>query len=187
MANVACTTWPFSYIRCVSTSLDLLTYKDKLKMIDKMIARVKELKIPPEEQADMLAELVVQLNKEREYLDDTHKEKYLWSYMWGARYHSKRLIWPIDRPDRNRDIMSFDDIELTNDKLLGTNNVQEVTDYDDFFVKLGLIVKDIVDVKIISGKLDGLSVDEIAESLGVTPKTVWLRLDGLKARFKKLV
>lgn len=158
-------------------------------MINEMIKRVNELKIEPDEKADMLAEMVEELNKPREYKDDNHKEQYLWSCMWGARYKSKQLLWPVDKPTTRGSavVLCFDDLATLYDNSdLAVNDVRETIDYNDCYEQLARAVKDIVDVRIIEGKLEGLNNREVAERIGVSEKTVWVRVEELKKRFKSL-
>lgn len=159
-------------------------------MIERIIKRVGELKIEPDEKADMLAEMVEELNRtDRAWESEEHKEKYLWSAMWGARYKSKRLLWPVDRPTTRGSDVTFvieDLAERFDDLDLAVRDVEDNQERNDFFDQLGGVVKDTTDVKIVEGKLEGLNNREVGERLGLSEKSIWVRVTEMKKRWATL-
>lgn len=162
-------------------------------MMTKLYDRVMELKLTDEEKADMLAEMVIESNRiEGKVFDNEEgKEKYLWRCMWGARVKGARLNYPIDRPttygsDEGRP--GTDKAWLFfewNEEVSGSRrDVEENMDLWDAWEVIGRSVRDIVDVKILEGLLEGKGQKEIAESMGMSVVGVWKRVVAIKKKVK---
>lgn len=159
------------------------------KIAKEVLAMVR---LDNEAKADMLSELVTESAKlgsdpVRCLWPDEHKEKHLWSCLWGVKNNHRRLDKVVDVPREkvgtpDGEIVVLD-LDVSWDECdRGRCDVMESVGIEDVWTDLGRVVTDALDSKIIGCKSEGFGNRETSEMLGVSEKTVWMRLEGMKKR-----